>query len=116
MPHSAEEAARLLLGLGPDDKDVETLDRVRSLKTKAAAFDVLRALLGEVQARLERDVATFQQRDAIDRLGAAAARACASTCRSRATIVRFAREHAEAGHHDRAIALLRGDIPGPARP
>lgn len=42
-PHSPEEAARLLLGLGPDDEGIETLDRVRELKTKAHAFDVLRA-------------------------------------------------------------------------
>lgn len=42
-PHSAEEAARLLLGLGPDDEGIETLDRVRELRTKAAAFDALQA-------------------------------------------------------------------------
>lgn len=37
-PHSPEEAARMLLGLGPDDEETETLDRVRELKTKAHAF------------------------------------------------------------------------------
>ncbi len=42
-PHSPEEAARLLLGLGPDDEGTETLDRVRELRTKAAAFDALQA-------------------------------------------------------------------------
>ena len=42
-PHSAEEAARLLLGLGPDDEGIETLDRVRELKRTAAAFDALQA-------------------------------------------------------------------------
>jgi hypothetical protein len=51
-PHSAEEAARLLLGLGPDDEGTETLDRVRELRTKAAAFDALQAELDAAHGAL----------------------------------------------------------------
>lgn len=35
------EAARTLLGLGPDNEDVDTLDRVRELRRKSAGYDAL---------------------------------------------------------------------------
>lgn len=44
-------------------------------------------------------------------LGGAAAKACADTCRGRARLLRMVIDHVDAGRYDRALALLRADMP-----
>lgn len=103
-PHSPEEAARLLLGLGPDDEGIETLAHLQSLKTRARGFD----LVQEIAARLTRD-AEHQRQERHVSIGEARIRADALALHlgAFARIVKDAAALAAGGDLAGALALLR---------
>lgn len=71
-------------------------------------------LVREMIDRLTREAESFRQ---LRHVSVSDARIRADACclhsRALATLLSDARDLADAGHHDRAIALLRGDMPAP---
>lgn len=72
------------------------------------------AILAEMIDRLTRDAESFRQ---LRHVSVSDARIRADACKvhseALAKLLTMARDLADAGHHDRAIALLRGDMPAP---